>query len=443
MSETYMLMSFKIFSPVSFLIIVFTLISSSVFAVGIDGEVRFQNNRMFGSNIGDVEGNRYYSGVDFNYHDRKNKSFRKDLEFASRLTDSDEFIYSVREAKLSKDFGYSSTVNVGRIVLDWSEIDVIWGYGSINNRQNFTFYEPGQEGLIGVGYSFENDGFKFTAFGSYIYVPELNPGIAIEDGKAVGKSPWASVPPSTQAVEGKEIDVYYSLNMPEYTEVMYRHTLGLNLEYQSTNAELKAFAIRKPENTPRIVARGNLISSHLSATGKTHIEAVITPEFVHENIVGGTIAAKYDDYKFYVSSLNIYPDQLIIEDNPTFVDERTDRNYVGVGIVKANSSVHLGANYVQLINPVEKDKSEDSSKFMRALDFNLSALLYKRFRLGFDFKYDLEARDQIIQHETSFRIEKNITLAAGFKLIAAPDDASFWAEFRNRDMAYTSLSYFY
>ncbi len=422
--------------------------SSDLLAVGVDGAIRFQNNRMFGTEIGDIEGNHYYSGFDLNYHDRRNRSLKKTFEFSSRITDADEFIYSISEANIEKNFKLSNgnhhSVFAGRKVLRWNDLDQIWGLGVLNNRQNFTFYDPGQEGLAGLGYSLKAaNGFKVSLFASYVYIPELNPGLEVEDGKAIGKSPWANVPPATyEVVDGELVDMRYTIQMPGMSETVFRYTGGFKFGFETDYWDINAFYMRKPENQPRIIAYANMYTPLTSPTGEKYIEADIIPEFMYENIVGGDAALNIADYQLTVSGLMIIPDQLQFSNDPTFETKRFRKTYGGVGITKANSSISLGAHYLRLLS-IEGDPNDDKQKFINALNLNLNALLYKRFSIGFDYKYDFSSLDQVIQNELAFRIEKNITISAGYKLIAAPNDKSFWAGFRDRDMAYTNLTYFY
>jgi hypothetical protein len=409
---------------------------------GFNGNVEFQNNRLVGTSVGQEEGNKYFSGISLSYHDEPKDGFRKDFDFAARYTDAYSLLYSVQEANVSYTIDSGAGKHqgkLGRMTLDWSDFDTRWGLGMINNRQNFTLYETGLEGLAGLSYTYKRGNFRLNGFASMLNIPELNPGMEVEDGKIISKSPWVNNPPASIKFNGQDVDMYYYLEMPEMQDIVFRYSVGLEARYESKSALVNAFALRKTEPTPRVTGEGALNPD------KGIVEAEIRPEFVHQTIVGGQVAYKWRDYKFALNSINDIPDNLppLVEgDNITIYDERSPRYFVGAGFDKTNDETSLGANYFQLLNPEEKLEYETvKQRFVRAINVYYSSVFFDKFNFKFDYKYDLDTKDELVQGETSFRIGSSAELALGLAWIAAPSEDSFWSPFRTNDIAYSSLRY--
>ncbi len=407
-------------------------------AADIDGTISFQSNQVGNTNSALVEGNKYFGNFNFSYHDAAAKSFRKNVNVAAQVNDANDFMYSIKEANMVKDWGRNQ-VAAGKMKIDWNELDQTWGYGFINNRQNFDLYNPDQEGLIGFKWDRNFRRFNVSLFASTFYIPELQPGLEVEDGQVIRKSPWArSVPTSINSMD-RDVGIYYDVNMPQAKDVVFKQSLGLNFGYDSKSTEFNVFAVRKPENNPRVSGVGEYNDK------RGMVDAKITPEFVYHNVTGATLAKKYKDYRVYISSVNEYPDKHEIKetDETTAIqDERGRKNYVGIGSCRVNDKQSIGINYVQLVDS-DSGLEDDELKFKKAINLNWSRKIGKKINVDFDYKYDLVSKDQIIQHNAAYLMDRNMSLAVGLKIISAPNDESYWAEFRDQDMAYSSFTYLF
>ncbi|MGK0368041.1 MAG: hypothetical protein ACI9QD_001181, partial [Thermoproteota archaeon] len=138
-------------------------------------------SNQFSQDIGNVDGNRFLADIEFGYYRlNKDEGSQKAIEFSAQYNDLQALSFSVKNAFYRYQY-LGGTLTLGREVLKWSEADKYWGFGFLNNRENFDFFEPDQEGLVGSSFkkSFNFGAGKVTAhaFATFLYIPELNPGL--------------------------------------------------------------------------------------------------------------------------------------------------------------------------------------------------------------------------------------------------------------------------
>ena len=127
------------------------------------------------------------------------------------------------------------------------------------------------EGLTGLHYTQElNKSISVDIFFSYLYVPAMGAGIDIKDGKVVSNAEWVRLPPEKTIVLDQEVPIYYTMNRPANSDVVFQKSLGANLEYDWKGGAVSAYGIYKPESTLRsnadatpFLARGVLPVDHL------------------------------------------------------------------------------------------------------------------------------------------------------------------------------------
>ena len=208
----------------------------------ISGELGIVANE-FNREVGNVPGNRYNGSLLFDYHEHPNGSFETHLErrfsFSTLVNDQSLTMFSLKEAYIGGTFFKKNSIKAGRQILTWSQVDSSWGLGKLNNRQNFDYFNPGQEGLMGLLLERKSsNGFRYRAFVSGLYAPELNPSLDIDknDRTITSRHPWAEVPTSTVEVEpGNWKRIAYDVDYPELSEVIYRYSLGANIGFENKN----------------------------------------------------------------------------------------------------------------------------------------------------------------------------------------------------------------
>lgn len=419
-------------------------------ADNIAGHIGYLNNQ-FNGDVGDVVGNKYNGNFSFDYHKLPAQLGDRTLESrfttAGLINSEGLFMYSVQEMYVAGSITDKDHIKFGRHILDWSAVDATWGFGKLNNRRNFDYFEPGQEGLIGLQYERKStNNMRYKLFVSGLYVPELNPGLDINKSKKTigSKNPWANPPePTAEVTPGINEPIRYNVNYPGVDEVIFKYSFGFNIGYEDKNWVFDNFYIRKPENTltPKVEASFDPITSVIFAD--------ITPEFYYHDVYGSTLKYRNLDLEMYLSAIairpNTFPDGGDIYSRYTQIEtEKVREDYVGGGISKVNDLYGVGFNYVARLSPYDRkaDNLTLDPRWNQAVNVFLTRNFGSRFSLASDLKYDTLTSDRLVMVRGTYKASDSLLISAGMNLIGTPSDGkSFWSEYTNNDSLYGSLRY--
>lgn len=409
--------------------------------------------------VGDVPGNRWAGDLDFDYHSNQADRVERRFSFGARTNDESLTMYSLQEAYVARKGIFKSWDSInksgdnfkfGRQILDWSTIDASWGFGKVNNRRNFDGFEPGQEGLIGIGYeNYSSNGWNWRVFGSAIYVPEMNPSLDINksDGTITTRHAWANPPSATTDLEGRETQVRYNVDYPTISEVVYRPSVGMGLGWQSKHWSVDGFFIRKPENQLSTKVRVQLVTD----PSDFHVDASVKPQIFYHDVFGGNLKWHNKDVSMYVSGIGIRPNTFPDGDsNATqFTELKTEKRreaYGGGGISKINDKYGMGVNYVARLSPFdrERDSLATDPRWNQAVNVFLSRTFAKKYNLSGDLKYDTLTTDRLMMVRAGYKVSKELLMNVGVNIIGTPSSGkSFWSPYTNNDSVYGMLRYIF
>lgn len=409
-----------------------------------DFEVR--SNQLV-EDVGEVVGNAYWGDFNADYHSGKNSDFSKKFSLATRVNSEEQFMFSVSEAYIKRNWADSS-LTVGRTVLEWGYIDALWGFGKINNRRNFDYFEPGLEGLTGVLFKKESDGMSFSLFGSLLYVPEMNPGqIYDEDkGTVTCKNAWCR-PQSDSAPldEGKEVPIFYNIDYPDATDVVFRYSAGARLAVDWGLANLEVFGIRKPENQISVAAE-YYYDVEVGQQGTAFVD--VTPQVYYHDIMGANLKMKVTDrISIYGGGLSVTPNTYPDGIDPEIVytglkPKKKKEEYLGGGAFYSGGKFKAGAHYIARVSEydLENDLMVEYPRWNQAVNLNISANLTRKLNVVFDHKFDMLTEDRLTMFGASYLVSPNTLASAGVNVIGTSGDVeSFWSDFSNNDSVYGSL----
>ena len=421
-------------------------ISSENKESSLEGDFAFQSNSLV-DNVGEVVGNKHFGSFNLKYQSYSDTDVYKGLEFATRVNDEEVLQYSIKEAFI--DLRYSnSRLGFGRSNLEWSQVDKIWGLGKVNNRVNFDYFEPDQEGLIGVFYDKQySNGFNLGLFGSLVYVPEMSQGLVVdkESGAIECKTPWCDAPASSAEIEGKQVPIVYNVNYPDVSDVINKYSVGLKLGYKFTeNIGADLFYLRKPENELSVTAEVS-VPPEVSV-----INVDVTPQFFYHDVRGGNFEFKLtDEFAIYASAIGITPNKYPDGDEPfieyTGIKPKKKFEEYGSGGFKYNDGDlkgHLG--YIARLSEfdTENDILVNYPRWNQAVHLAISKNLTRKLFVALDLKYDMLTEDRLAMFNTSYSFGPNVVASLGVNTIGTSDSKeSFWAKYENNDAAYTSLKY--
>lgn len=414
----------------------------------IDGYIGGMTNQV-SDKVGNVPGNRYNTNFEFDYNkniaDVKPGQMESRFHMAALNNDENLLMYSLQEAYLGWNPSGVDHIRVGRQILPWSTVDTLWGFGKVNNRRNFDYFTPGQEGLIGLNYGHKfSNGIRVNLFGSPLYVPEMNPALDLNNSKGTitSRHPWADTPATTADVEGTQMAVKYKVDYPEINDVVNRYSVGLNAGYESEHWVLDNFFMRKPENTttPDVEVAVDFTNEIVKAS--------IDPRFYYHDVYGSTLKYRNKDIEMYVSGIAIRPNTFPDVDEKVRYTEIKNKkrreDYVGGGISRSNDLYTMAFNYVARLSPFDRNKDDLSldPRWNQAVNLVLARNFGRSFSASTDLKYDMLTTDRLLMVRGSYIVAKNFILNAGVNLIGTPGNGkSFWSPYTNNDAVYGGLRY--
>lgn len=400
------------------------------------------------SNVGEVPGNQYNGSLFFDYHNRpaaNSKDMESRFSLAAMMNDQSLLMYSVQEAYLAKRLRTNDEIKGGRQILNWSPVDATWGFGKVNNRRNFDYFEPGQEGLVGLQYTLRTkNGWRISAFASPVYIPELNPSLDIDDKKKTisSKHPWANAPESEAEIEvGKFAPINYNVDVPEETEVIFRYSGGFNVGFDTDHVRTDFFFMRKPENQISALAKVKV------DTIQNVVNADVTPQFYYHDVYGSSIRYQNYDLEMYISAIairpNTYPDgdekATLLTEIPT---EKRREDYAGGGMSWTNDIRSYGFNYVARLSPYDRklDRLAEDPRWNQAINIFASRKFGQSFTLLGDVKYDMLTTDRLVMVRAIYNATRSLQMSVGVNMIGTPEDGkSFWSPYTNNDSVYGGL----
>lgn len=415
----------------------------------INGYVGALSNQV-SDQVGDVPGNRYNGSLEFDYFDKAHTPFEKENRFTFAAQHNDQGLtqYSLQEAYVVLPLSEKNSIKIGRQILPWSEIDAVWGFGKLNNRRNFDFFVPGQEGLIGLQFERKSsNGMRYRAFYSALYVPEMNPGLDINesDKSITSRSQWGTPPAATTNYNGREIPVLYTVDYPDLSEVIYRHSVGANIGYETKHWVVDNFIMRKPENqlSTKVDFKLNTIQDV--------VEVDVRPQFYYHDVYGSTLKWRNRDVEIYASGIAIRPNTFPDGDPEAYryteiKTEKRREDYVGGGISKTNDLYGIGLNYVARLSPYDRQKEElaEDPRWNQAVDVFVYRALTRKFTIFGDLKYDTLTTDRMLMVRGSYNMTRHLQMMAGVNSIGTPTNGkSYWSTFTNNDAVYGALRYIF
>ncbi len=411
------------------------------------GHVGVLSNQ-FHTDVGNVPGNRSNADVYLDYYNPGNpEKLESRFTLASLINDQGLVMFSLQEGYVSKQFTSQDSIKLGRQVLPWSTVDSTWGFGKVNNRRNFDYFNPGQEGLIGIQYEHKfNHGIQWSLFGSGLYVPETNPALDIHGNKITSRHPWADPPAEVADVSGTDQDIRYHVKKPSVSDIIWRYSGGTNVAWDSKHWVANGFVMRKPENQISV----SKVDISLDP-GDNKVDAVVSPQVYYHDLYGGNLRYRNADLEMYISGIAIRPNTFPDGDvrATQYTDIKTEKkreDYVGGGIVKSNDIYGVGLNYVARLSPFDRDRDTLATdpRWNQAVNLHLRRAVGPHLNLSGDLKYDMLTTDRLVMVRASYLVSKAFQMNLGVNMIGTPNNGkSYWSPFTNNDAAYAGLRYIF
>ncbi len=415
-----------------------------------NGQAKITLSYLQQENFGDVLNGRAkdWVGITLNTKGEGSYFFHK-LHMKGRVATQDgDYQISLPQGYISLKGEYGELA-IGRKFVNWSAGDSEWGLANVNHHEGLDFIKFKREGLFGIHYTTHRLGFNFAAIASFLYLPQTNPGVNHGDGKVEGKSQWTRVPPKSVIIEGTEIPLYYEVEMPNVSEFLLQHTVGLNLSYKwqlgmpQSRGALAVYGIYKPESNVRVIA-----TSKYEQLGTEQVRVNVSP-FVNHQWVYGTKLEQYWKHWYGVVGADIIaPDRKNAGTNfdvgsTEFAPQYVKRHFFHSAIAYRNKNLMIRLSYIKLIKGAggADDYFSNDTMWYSALGGRLIYKLSDSFRYEGSYRFDFKKRDQLLTSEVQYKATKHISLALGVELMEANNKSSYWYPFRMNDTVYGRFSY--
>lgn len=412
-----------------------------------EGDFSFLYQDYF-NQIGGVEGNKWWG--DFNFSYEKKEPFIDDeakIDFTLRYNDAGGFFFSAREAQYTT-LGNFSELSFGFIIIDWSEVDKIWGLGKINNRVNIDFFEPGLSGLPGILFNQRlSKNFAIGLYGSYFYIPEYNPSLKInkKERSIKSRNPWVIPPTTTAQYGGNTVNVRYDVITPNVEEIVFQPSYALNLKYSFTESfHLTTYYIRKPENS-----LSNTAKIVVDQNDSFNVAVKVSPKLYYHDLWGGqfTFETKDKAWQFYTSYLMSQPGSKPQNNDPVQVGgyafrlEKQDEEYLGTGLryTFLGGNAHFG--HLARVSSFQESPILKRPRWGEAVNFSLSYQFFNNYLFKSEIFYDYSSYDRMLESQITYTYNQVLAVSLGANILTSPDSGQgYWAPFRQNDGVYTELS---
>lgn len=381
-------------------------------------------------------------GLDYT-HQSKSNHWNSQIQAAFRFyPHNNEAIYSLPEA-FTEWTNDRVTITAGRKIIDWAPLEKFWLIGEVNGLRGFNNLEKNQEGLSALHIDYRYKRLRFSAVGSYLHVPQLNPAYSEQNGKITSPNEWALLPPTKARYNGQDIPLYYTLEEPPIDKLLLQPTAGARLAYDwSKSSGVQVFALYKPESIVRVNSTGQYEQSPVDRAAIT-----VRPFINHEMILGTDTYQKMGDVIVRAGILHIDPEKgsdpdfnfTALRIEPTYNTE----TYMlfSAGINKTLWSINL--HTLKLISHDNRvdDLFSKTTKWRSAVGVEASLLPIDAVKLSVDYRQDLKVGDKLLKADASYKITRRMKIAVGAEILDAPQKRSYWSAYRSNDSFYTNLSY--
>ncbi len=406
--------------------------------------------------------------LDFSFQYQSKRNFLRskvDADFRFYINNT-KATPSLREMYLQINSTDNSQFTLGRVKLDWHPNESYWQLNHFQNTQGFRLMDTNLEGLTGFHYAIKDGALKLETFLSYFYIPAINPSVDIKDGAVSSNVDWYKLPPKRTIISGSEVDIFYTLNTPEYRDIIFQKSLGLRLSTDWKNEERtfsfasSFFAIYKPERNLRV----NAEAYYDPNIDKVAVNA--NPIVNHHMILGGDLRFHWDDTDFITGLAYVDPSAKLGADFDSLSvsldsNGNSNRNILETDFFKVEPKYlretyahmrlnhkleHLtlsfnGIYYFSKHPKGSDDFYSETVKWVRAAGVGGLYHINEWSQFGFSLRYDFKRKDNLLNAQYILTPWRSSIFTFGAELIKSPETNSYWSAYRTNDTLYFNAGY--
>ncbi len=406
--------------------------------------------------------------LDFSFQYESKRNFLRskvDTDFRYYINNS-KASPSLKEFYLRIQSTDNSQFTLGRVKLDWHPNEAYWQLNHFQNTQGFRLMDTNLEGLTGFHYAVRDGGFKLETFLSYFYIPSLNPSVDINDGIVSSNVDWYKLPPKRTIISGNEVDIFYTLNMPEYRDIIFQKTLGMRLSYDWKNEEdtfgmqSSFYGIYKPERNLRVNAEAyydpNIDKVAVNANPIVNHHVILASDFrlfwEKTDFSAGLVyvdptaklGADFDSLSVSLDS-NGNSNRNVLETDFFKVEPKYLREtYSHFRLNHRFQDFTLSLNGIYYFSKHPKGSDDfysETVKWVQAAGVGGLYHINEWSQLGFSLRYDFKRKDNLLNAQYIITPWRSSIFTFGAELIKSPETTSYWSAYRTNDTFYFNAGY--
>jgi len=354
---------------------------------------------------------------------------------------------NVRELYFSYFIDESSAIHVGRRKQLWSDVDERWNLGFFQPEFRANPLAPETQGQTGIFYENNKGDWKFTFYGSPVFIPDQGPNFEIKDGQFVASNPYFAPPPQNIYFQSVLLPIDYNIQKPEIADIVFQPSYGLQIHYgEKTGFYSLLSSMYKPAHQLAYGWKGVLVTDR--------VRVDVKPKTYYEKIYNWDIGYKDNWGDVGISALFVdaeKPDFESVYNRPVYASNLTLGPYI---TYKMNPFTFELAGLFNQDGDVAEE-GPNSGQFKRSLS---QMFLYRNaYYAQITYKSLLTPQ---IKYKTTFQwleAEKNIYKSVKWKnlvdikgpwkfifdllLVETNDEITNVSSYRNLDQAWLGVIY--
>lgn len=411
----------------------------SHFLLGFDRQDRFLNNQFY---------------------------YKADMNAVLPMNESSELHVYVPDLYAGRSFSFTNSrsleVSVGRKQHTWSYMDEVWGVGIWQPKLRWDYVTPLPMGLTGLFMDFGRPGMNLTVFLSGLHLPDQHPPFTVDDGTIESSSRWFRAPISQVEVASGENDVFYEINNPSVSDVVFNPSIGFSFlgGSQEDGFWARASYANKPMNQFHVAIDTQDI---LKIAGDSVLKPSVNPLVIRHELTTLETGWTGDNNSFWMSqTLERFERPELPEGQEQ--TELIDGGYFSIGysqrlhfLKMPQTRLNLGYLHRQdslltgqsLVIEGDIESSAQRLNFSKLYSVGLQTPFYpsryEQLQASFTWTYSPIDRGEWVSADFIYQPDRRWSWQLGLDFFGSPKqpgkDTSFITSYKNNDRLRGSLSY--
>ncbi len=363
-------------------------------------------------------------------------------------------------------YKYKNTIHsfgFGRQYTRPSGADETFNLGLIHPYFTQDYLQYTHQGLMGFEYEFIQDQYSLLMGYYPIYLPNQEPLVKIEQGKALPQNRWSRRPPAQFIFNNQTKDINYSVNSYEMQKIVNNPSFRLASTYKFETKNLSQIQLGyKYGPLPQLVIDRETYAD-LDATGNVNfLPAVNYSNTFHFDYTVGLnqwvlqLSALYDRPEQQNAKQGRSLQQLSSMDVQSLKvayqirspDELSQSIYVAYALVNGGSIKDLNFDGSENIFTFTKYRQQYFKPFKVGAELSYYAFLTRPQTSQIEWIYDQVQKGSVLSFQQRFEIIKALNLKLGMDILGVEtgvqqNDDHFINKYKSNDRFYSGLNYAY